>query len=80
MDDLIQNTKDNLQKYKIKFSDDIEYQKVRIVNFSDAMIEEEKIKTFFKNKMYLHPRIRTMTIKAKKIISDLFDLFIGNQH
>ena len=26
--------------------------------------------------MYLHPRIRTMTIKAKKIISDLFDLFI----
>ena len=77
MDDLIQNTKDNLQKYKIKFSDDIEYQKVRIVNFSDAMIEEEKkLKLFLKNKMYLHPRIRTMTIKAKKIISDLFDLFI----
>ena len=77
MDDLIQNTKNNLQKYKIKFSDDIEYQKVKIVNFSDEMVKEEKkLKLFLKNKMYLHPRIRTMTIKAKKIISDLFNLFI----
>ena len=77
MDDLIQNTKNNLHKYKIKFSDDIEYQKVKIVNFSDEMVKEEKkLKLFLKNKMYLHPRIRTMTIKAKKIISDLFNLFI----
>ncbi len=77
MNDLIQNTKKNLQKYKINFSDDIECQKVKIVSFSDDMIKEEKkLKLFLKNKMYLHPKIRTMTIKAKKIISDLFDLFI----
>ena len=77
MNDLIQNTKKNLQKYKINFSDDIECQKVKIVSFSDDMIKKEKkLKLFLKNKMYLHPRIRTMTIKAKKIISDLFDLFI----
>ena len=77
MNDLIQNTKENLQKYKIKFSNDIECQKVKIVSLSDDMIiEEKKLKNFLKNKMYLHPRIRTMTIKAKKIISDLFDLFI----
>ena len=51
--------------------------KVKIVSLSDDMIKEEKkLKLFLKNKMYLHPRIRTMTIKAKKIISDLFDLFI----
>ena len=25
--------------------------------------------------MYCHPKVRTMTYKAKKIISDLFDLF-----
>ena len=30
--------------------------------------------------MYLHPRIRTMTLKARKIISDLFDLFIDEPH
>ncbi|MAZ46764.1 MAG: deoxyguanosinetriphosphate triphosphohydrolase [Rickettsiales bacterium] len=77
MDDLIQNTKDNLEKYKIKFSDDIRHQKVKIVSLSNDMIKEEKkMKLFLKDRMYLHPRIRTMTIKAKKIISDLFDLFI----
>ena len=77
MNDLIQNTKENIQKHKIKFSDDIECQKVKIVSLSDDMIREErKLKLFLKNNMYLHPRIRTMTIKAKKIISDLFDLFI----
>ena len=42
MNDLIQNTKANLQKYKIKFSDDIECQKVKIVSLSDDMIKEEK--------------------------------------
>ena len=42
MNDLIQNTKENIQKYKIKFSDDIECQKVKIVSLSDDMIEEEK--------------------------------------
>ena len=30
--------------------------------------------------MYLHPKIRTMTLKAQKIISDLFDLFIDEPH
>ena len=26
--------------------------------------------------MYMHPKNRTMTIKAKKIVSDLFDLYV----
>ena len=57
MNDLIQNTKENIQKYKIKFSDDIECQKVKIVSLSDDMIEEEKkLKFFLKNNMYLHPK------------------------
>ena len=28
-----------------------------------------------KKRMYLHPKIRTMTIKAKRIVSDLYDLY-----
>ena len=38
--------------------------------------DESDLKKFLKNKMYMHPKIRTMTIKAKKIVSDLFDLYI----
>ena len=43
MNDLIQNTKENIQKHKIKFSDDIECQKVKIVSLSDDMIREERL-------------------------------------
>ena len=34
VNDLIRNTKENLKKYKIKFSDDIECQKVKIVSLT----------------------------------------------
>jgi|TARA_B100000287_G_C20668626_1_gene792644 dGTPase len=77
VDDLIQNTKKNLDKFKISCSRDVETQNEKIVSLSNEMLDEElKLKQFLKKKMYLHPRIRTMTLKAKKIISELFDLFI----
>ena len=38
--------------------------------------EELALKKFLKKRMYMHPKIRTMTIKAKRIISDLFDLYV----
>ena len=57
MDDLIQNTKDNLEKYKIKFSDDIRHQKVKIVSLSNDMIKEEKKnETFFKRQNVFTPK------------------------
>ena len=77
VDDLIKNTKKNLEKFKIKKPEDIENNDVKIVSFSDEMlINEKKLKKFLRKKMYFHPRIKSMTIKAKKIISDLFDLFV----
>ncbi len=76
IDDLIDNTKSNLEKFKIKKLDDIENCKERLVCFSEEMsIQEKKLKNFLKKKMYLHPTIKTMNIKSKKIISDLFELF-----
>ena len=76
IDDLIENTKINLQKYKIKTSQDIEHQKKKIVCFSEKMSKfESKLKYFLKTKMYNHPQIKQMTFKSKKIISDLFELF-----
>ena len=81
VDDLIYNTKNNLKNYKIDSPIDIEQQKVKIVSLSDEMIEhEKKLKLFLKQRMYLHPRIRTMTLKARKNNFDLFDLFIDEPH
>ena len=77
VDDLIFNTKNNIEKLGIKSSNEILDLNVPLVVFSDEMkSKEKKLKTFLKNKMYNHPRVKTMNFKAKKIVSDLFDLFI----
>ena len=38
-------------------------------------VEVKKIKKFLKKNMYNHSRVKTMTLKARKIISNLYDLF-----
>ena len=77
VDDLINNTKANIKKYKISSLNDVTNIRESIVCFSKKMTENElSLKNFLKSKMYMHPKIRTMTIKAKKIVSDLFDLYV----
>ena len=77
VDDLINTTKANLKKYKVFSSNDVIFLGKCVVSFSKNMARDESdLKKFLKNKMYMHPKIRTMTIKAKRIVSDLFDLYI----
>ena len=76
VDDLIKNTKENLLKLNIKNSNDILEANQKLVELSEGMLEKEKkLKQFLRKKMYNHPVVKTMNFKAKKIISDLFDLF-----
>ncbi len=76
VDDLIIHTKINIKKLGIKNAQDILENQDRLVKFGDQMEEKEKkLKIFLKKKMYNHPKVKTMNFKAKKIISDLFDLF-----
>ena len=76
VDDLIKHTKINIKKLGIKNAQDILENQDRLVKFGDQMEEKEKkLKLFLKKKMYNHPKVKTMNFKAKKIISDLFDLF-----
>jgi len=54
---------------------------ISIVIFGDEMKnKEKKLKVFLKNKMYNHPKVKTMNFKAKKIVSDLFDLYIDEPY
>ena len=77
LDDLIKSTKSNLKKYKVLSANDVISLDKCVVCFSKSMVDDElALKNFLKEKMYMHPKIRTMTIKAKKIISDLFDLYV----
>ena len=77
IDDLIRNTKSNILKFGIGSYEDIRLCNSLIVSFSDYMkVQEKQIKLFLQKNMYNHPKVRTMTYKAKKIISNLFDLFV----
>ena len=77
LDDLIKSTKSNLKKYKVLSANDVISLDKCVVCFSKSMVDDElALKNFLKERMYMHPKIRTMTIKAKKIVSDLFDLYV----
>ena len=81
VDDLISNTKQNLQNFKIKNCFEILELDKPLVIFGDEMKNKEKnLKVFLKNKMYNHPKVKTMNFKAKKIVSDLFDLYIDEPY
>ena len=77
INDLVNNTKLNILHLKPKDVFDIIRIKKNIVSFSNEMVQKEKeLRIFLKKKMYNHITVKTMTFKAKKIISELFDLFV----
>ena len=77
INDLVINTKINLLHLKPTDVFDIIRIKKNIVSFSDDMVhKEEELRTFLKKKMYNHITVKTMTFKAKKIVLELFDLFV----
>ena len=71
--DLIDNTKRNLSKYKIKSFKDIKKTNYLIVNFSDRIRNSEnEIKFFLRTKMYNNKNVLTKNNKGKSIIKKLF--------
>ena len=78
IDDLVKNTRQNIIKYKPSSSNDIQMIKTSTVSFSKEMKRKEnELRCFLKEKMYNHITVKTMTYKAKKIISELFELFVN---
>ena len=78
IDDLVMNTASNLEKFKPKNNYDVQNIPNNLVCFSDEMkVSESELRNFLKKRMYNHPTVKTMTYKAKKIISELFDLFVS---
>ena len=78
INDLEYNTKENLRKIKPSCSEDIQLCDFQIVDFSIEMKKKtSELRAFLKDRMYKHPTVKTMTYKAKKIVSELFDLFVN---
>jgi dGTPase len=77
--DLIRETNNNIKENRIKSLEDVRAAKENIVQFSDSTRKlNRQLKEFLFGKMYRHYRMIRMADKAKRIIAQLFEVYMDN--
>ncbi|MDA0305359.1 MAG: deoxyguanosinetriphosphate triphosphohydrolase [Proteobacteria bacterium] len=77
VDDLLGETRRRLGAAKVTSPEDIRNLGSPVAGFSPAMAENEKaVKTFLFDNMYRHSRLNRMTSKARRIVRELFAIFM----
>lgn len=77
--DLLVTTDEALKKRDFKSSEEVKKSKEHIVAFSKAMYEDrEFLQTLLNEKLYHHWRVERMTGKARRIVHDLFAIYLKN--
>lgn len=75
--DVINNTKRNIKEFSIGSIEDIRNLNQPLAKFSSEMeIYHKEIKTFLMDKLYTHFTIKRVTNKARRMIKELFQLYI----
>jgi dGTPase len=75
VDDLIQQSRANIRQAEIKTIDDVR-NAPPLIAFSEAMkTEAQELKRFLRTNLYHHYQVNRMTSKARRIVTDLFDIF-----
>jgi dGTPase len=76
VDDLIQQSRANIRQAEIKTIDDVRNASP-LIAFSENMKKEaQELKRFLRTNLYHHYQVNRMTSKARRIVTDLFDIFI----
>ena len=77
VDDLIQQSRANIRAAEIKTIDDVR-NAPPLIAFSENMKKEaQELKRFLRTNLYHHYQVNRMTSKARRIVTDLFDIFIS---
>ncbi|MBI4708570.1 MAG: deoxyguanosinetriphosphate triphosphohydrolase [Candidatus Omnitrophica bacterium] len=77
--DLIQQTEKNINKFQIKSVQEVRKINKKIVSFSPGMLNLRKpLRSFLMANLYHHYRVMRMSIKAKRFIKELFDVYLNN--
>ena len=77
VDDLIQQSRANIRHAEIKTIDDVR-DAPPLIAFSESMKKEaQELKRFLRTNLYHHYQVNRMTSKARRIVTDLFDIFIS---
>ncbi|MCK6454390.1 MAG: deoxyguanosinetriphosphate triphosphohydrolase [Alphaproteobacteria bacterium] len=78
VEDLLDETNRRLAAGKPQSADEIRRMDRPVVAFSDAMrANDGALKRFLFQRMYRHYRVNRMTSKARRVVRDLFDLFLA---
>mgnify|MGYP000746003002 CR=1 FL=1 len=78
VDDLLQETKGQIEAAAPKSPDDIRHLGHPVAKFSDKMAANDAaLKRFLFDNMYRHYKVNRMTHKARRVVHDLFDLLLG---
>ncbi len=77
--DLIDTSRENISRAKLKSIEDVRNQKQALMAFSDTMSEQKlELKQFLRKELYQHYRVHRMTKKAADVIDALFNAFIND--
>ncbi len=77
VDDLIQQSRANIRQAEVKTIDDVR-NAPPLIAFSENMKKEaQELKRFLRTNLYHHYQVNRMTSKARRIVTDLFDIFIA---
>jgi len=75
--DLIQNTQIILQSHTLKSVEDVRQAGQVLIGFSERLAKEhQQLKTFLRQRVYLHSRVLAMTTKAQRVIRELFETYM----
>jgi dGTPase len=78
IDDVVAETRARAAAEKPKSCDDVRAMTRSLVSFSDKMAHNEAgLKRFLYERMYRHFRVNRMRNKARRVVADLFAVFLG---
>jgi len=77
--DIIQTMSEKINKYSIKNENDARRIEDKIAGFSEKIHPaNEELKIFLKKNLYFHHRVARMTMKARKVVRDLFTMYTAH--
>ncbi|PCJ33776.1 MAG: deoxyguanosinetriphosphate triphosphohydrolase [Alphaproteobacteria bacterium] len=76
VNDILKESKKRIAELKPEAVDDIRGAAKSVISFSHEMKEfDKRLKSFLMQNMYRHYKVNRMSSKAKRVITDLFELF-----
>ena len=76
--DLLATTRERLLEVRPATFDEVRAWGAPLVGFSGHLEAENRVlKEFLWQRMYRHHRVNRMTVKAKRVVADLFDIFMS---